>query len=97
MADSELFAILSLTVSIVAVVLAYVDMRRRLKQEREFSQEMARLINTLREELQLFRTSTSDTTRQNLLAHKEEQQWNRLKDIGKAIGWILEHAEDEEE
>jgi hypothetical protein len=97
LSDFDLPFILTISVSIIAVVLAYFDMRRRLKQEREFSQEMAKLINTLREELQLFRTSASDTTRQNLLAQREEQQWNRLKDVGKAIGWILEHAEDDEE
>lgn len=75
-------------------------MRRRLKQEREFSQSMANLINTLREELELFRKqskTSEDLTRQRLLAQREQQQWNRMKDVAKTIGWILEHAVDDEE
>lgn len=59
---------------------------------------MAKLINTLREELRLFRkksTASDDIERQELLTKREKQQWNRMKDIAKAIGWILEHAEDE--
>lgn len=82
------------------VILTYVDMRRRLKQEREFSQSMANLINTLREELELFRKqskTSEDLTRQRLLAQREQQQWNRMKDVAKTIGWILEHAVDDEE
>lgn len=70
------------------------DMRRRLKQEREFSKSMAELINTLREKS---KTSTEDIAKQNLLAQREEQQWNRLKDIAKAIGWIIEHSEENED
>lgn len=58
---------------------------------------MAKLIETLREELKLFRNSSQDTVRQNLLAQREEQQWNRLKDVGKTIGWLFEHAEDDEQ
>jgi len=75
-------------------------MRLRLKKEREFSQSMANLINTLREELRLFRKqskTSEDIERQKLLAQREQQQWNRMKDVGKLIGWLLEHTEDEEE
>lgn len=100
MSDFDLPFIFTLGVSIVAVILSYIDMRRRLKQEREFSQSMANLVNTLREELELFRKqsmTSEDMKRQKLLAQREQQQWNRMKDIAKAIGWILEHAEDEYE
>jgi hypothetical protein len=75
-------------------------MRRRLKQEREASQLMANLINTLREELELFKKQSKtneDIERQRLLARREQQQWNQIKDIGKAIGWILEHSEEDDE
>jgi len=51
----DLVAILSLTVSTIAVIIAYLDMRRGLKSEREFNKLMAKLVNTLREELELFR------------------------------------------
>ena len=100
MSDFDLAFGLSLSVSIIAVVLTYVDMRRRLKQEREFSQSMADLLKTLKEELELFRkhsSTTEDIERQKLLAEREQQQYNRLKDFAKAIGWILEHSEENEE
>ena len=97
MSDFDLPFALTIAVSIIAVILTYIDMRRRLKQEREFSQSMAKLIDTLREELKLFRNPSQDTARQNLLAQREEQQWNRLKDVGKAIGWLFEQAEDDEQ
>jgi len=81
--------VVALSVSIIAVILTYIDMRRRLKQEREFSKSMANLINILREELELFgkqsRTS-EDIQRQRFLARREQQQWNRIKDFASAIG-----------
>jgi hypothetical protein len=98
--DYDLVAILSLSVSIFAVIIAYVDMRRRLKAEREFNKSMARLVNTLREELELFRKqskTSEDLERQKLLAQQGQKQWKQLKDIAKAIGWILEHAENDNE
>jgi len=61
---------------------------------------MANLINTLREELELFRKqsrTTEDIERQKLLAQQGKQQWKQVTDIGKAIGWILEHAGDAED
>jgi uncharacterized protein YoxC len=98
--DYDLVAVLSLTVSIIAIIVAYVDMRKRLKAEREFNESMAKLVNTLREELELFRKqskTTEDLERQKNLASQSQQQWNRVKDIAKAIGWILEHSEDNED
>ena len=100
LSDFDLPFILSLSVSIIAVFLAYVDMRRRLKAERDFNKSMAKLVNTLREELELFRKqskTTEDIERQKLLAQQGQQQWKQLTDIAKGIGWILEHAEDNEE
>lgn len=100
MSGFDLPFVLTLSISIVAVILTYIDIRRRLGQERDFSQSMANLINTLREELELFRKqsmTSEDVKRQKLLAQREQQQWNRIKDVAKAIGWFLEHAEDEEE
>ena len=88
---------LTLSVSIIAVILSYIDMRRRLKQEQEASQSMAELINTLREELELFRKrsmTNEELQRQKVLVQREKQQWKQITDIGKAIGWILEYSED---
>ena len=96
MSGFDLSFILSLSVSIIAVIITYIDMRRRLRQEREVSQQMANLINTLREELQLFRKqskTSEDLKRQELLAKKGKQQWKQITDVAKGIGWLLEHVE----
>jgi hypothetical protein len=71
-------------------------MRRRLKQEQQLSKSMAKIISTLREELRLFRKKSmtnEDLERQKLLAQKEKQQWNQMRDVAKAVGWLLERAE----
>jgi hypothetical protein len=100
LSDFDLPFALSLLVSVAMVVITYVDMRRRLKQEREFSQSMANLINTLREELQLFRKhsmSDEDLKRQELLVKKGEQQWKQITDIAKGIYRVLKDSEENEE
>jgi pilus assembly protein TadC len=93
------FAI-TISVSIIAVILTYIDMRRRLRQEREFSQSMAKLINTLREELELFRkqsNTSEDLRRQELLLKKEKQQWKQITDIFKGAYTALKDSEENEE
>ena len=55
MSDLPLPFILTLGVSIVAVILTYIDMRRRLKQQQQLSKSFMKLVDTLREELKLFR------------------------------------------
>lgn len=97
MSDLDVASALTLSVSIIAVILSYIDMRRRLKQEQEASQSMAELINTLREELELFRKrsmTNEELQRQKVLVQREKQQWKQITDIGEAIGWILEYSED---
>jgi hypothetical protein len=98
--DFDLPFALTISVSIIAVAITYVDMRRRLKQEREFSKSMANLINTLREELELFRKqsmTSEDIKRQELLFKQGQQQWNQIKDFGKLIGWVIEHTKNNED
>lgn len=76
------------------VLITYIDMRRRLKQDREVSQQMANLINTLREELQILRKqskTSEDLKRQEVLAKREKQQWKQITDIAKGIGWLIQH------
>jgi len=92
------FAI-TISISIIAVILTYVDMRRRLKQERESSLQMANLINTLREELELFRKqskTSEDLRRQELLFKKEKQQWKQITDIFKGAYTALKDSEEDE-
>jgi len=98
MSDFDLPFVVTISVSIIAVVITYVDMRRRLKQEREFSQSMANLINTLKEELQLFRKQSSanmDLELLKILTEREQQQWKRIIELGKATG-IFKHTNDDE-
>ena len=100
MSDFDLPFILTISVSIIAVVITYVDMRRRLKQEQEFSKSMANLINTLREELELFRKqsmTSEDLKRQELLFKQGQQQWKQITDIGKLVGWVIKQAQNEED
>jgi hypothetical protein len=90
-------------IALTAVVLTYVDMRRRQKQDREFAEAQAELIDTFREELELFRKqlnqggrpnlSNDELEQQKLLQRRSEQQWRQMRDLGKAIGWILKHSE----
>ena len=75
-------------------------MRRKWKAEREFNKSMANLVNTLREELELFRKqskTSEDLEKQKLLAQQEKQQWKRLTDVAKGIGWIFDRFADNEE
>ncbi len=102
MVGIEFISIVTVCVSIIAVILAYVDMRRRLKEQQEFSKLFMKLLDTLREELKLFKkqskgvsSTKQELAREKLLAQREGQQWKQIKDVGKAIGWILEHSEDD--
>ena len=61
MANLDIAFIITTAIAIIAVILSYIDMRRRLKQEQEASKAMASLINTLREELELFRVQSKRT------------------------------------
>jgi len=75
-------------------------MRRRLKQEREFSKSMANLINTLREELELFRKqsmTSEDLKRQELLFKQGQQQWKQITDIGKLVLSAIKQAQNDED
>jgi hypothetical protein len=75
-------------------------MRRRLKQEREFSKSMANLINTLREELELFRKqsmTSEDLKRQELLFKQGQQQWKQITDIGKFVLSAIKQAQNDED
>ena len=75
-------------------------MRRRLKQEREFSQSMANLINTLREELELFRKesmTSEDLKRQELLFKRGQQQWKQITDVGKLVLRVIEQTQNDED
>lgn len=104
MADFNLPFVLTLSVSIIAVILSYVDIRRRLEEQQEFSKLFMKLLDTLREELKLFKkhskgisTTRQELEREKILAQREQQQWKQIKDVARAIGWILEHTEDDNE
>lgn len=97
--ETIVISIVTISVSIVAVVITYIDMRRRLRQEREFSKSMADLINTLREELELSRKqskTSEDIKRQELLFKQGQQQWKQITDIGKLVGWVIKQTQNDD-
>lgn len=102
MVDFDLPFLLTFGVSLAMVLIAYIDMRKRLKEQQAFSKLSMELLGTLKEELKLFRekpkgvsTTKQELKRQKILADREKQQWKQMKDVAKAIGWILEHTEDD--
>lgn len=98
--ETIVISIVTISVSIIAVAISYIDMRRRLEQERKFSKSMADLINTLREELELFRKqskTSEDIKKQELLFKQGQQQWKQVTDIGKLFGWFIKQAQNEED
>jgi hypothetical protein len=91
-------------ISGIMVILFYIDMRRRLKQEQEASKSMLNLINLMREELILFREqinkgrlSNGELERQKLLQRQQELKWRQTKDILKGIKWLADIAGTDEE
>jgi hypothetical protein len=91
-------------ISLVAVVLAYMDIRRRQTQDRIASQATLSFIATLKRELQLVRNQlaqgfvSNELLAQQRLAQKREQDaWNRLVDIAKGIGWFMDRMDFEDE
>jgi len=98
--ETIVISVVTISVFIIAVAITYLGIRRKLEQEREFSKSMVNLIKTLREELELFQKqpmASEDIKRQELLFKQGQQQWKQITDIGKAIGWIFEHADENEE
>ena len=101
MVDLDLTFFLTFGVSLVTVILFYIDMRRRLTEQQEFSKLFMKLLGTLREELKLFKKQSKGVSatkqeleREKILAQREIQQWRQIKDVAKAIGWLLEYTED---
>ena len=104
MSDFDIPFLLTFGVSLAMVLITYIDMRKRLKEQQVFSKLSMELLGTLKEELKLFReqpkgvsTTKQELKRQKILADREKQQWNKIKDVAKAIGWIWEHTEDDSE
>jgi hypothetical protein len=101
---SEITFWIPVIISVFAVILFYVDMRRRLKQEQDASKSMLDLINVMREELTLFREqigrgklSNEEFERQKLLQRQEELKWRKARDIVKGIKWLAENVDDTED
>jgi hypothetical protein len=90
-------------ISVAAVVLSYVDLRFRQKQEKAASRATTDLILAMRQEIQILQrrieigATNNELIRQQELAHRQEQEaWNRLKDVAKGVGWLLERASEEQ-
>lgn len=91
-------------ISLIAVILFYIDMRSRLKQEEDASKSMLDLINIMKDELQLFREqmnkgkpSSEELERQKLLQRQEELKWREARDIIKGIKRLADIADAKED
>jgi len=70
---------------IIAVIKLYLE-QRKAKKDLELSKEYLKTLSELVKSLE---------SQQQL--EKEKLQWDRLKNIGKALGWFFEHSEEAEE
>ena len=75
-------------ISMVAVVLLYLDMRGRIKREETTSTELAQLVKVMREELELFRKqtqggqlTTQELLRQRTLQSQSDATWKNLTNL----------------
>jgi hypothetical protein len=84
---SELLLDIGSAVTIVGLVLAVLKMyleQRKAKKERELQKKylltLSQLVKSLESQQQL---------------EKEKLQWDKLTGIGKMLGWVAEHLEEE--
>ena len=61
---------------------------------------MLDIIKTMRKELKEVRQSPnivfSDASSQLELRKREQMEWNRLKDVAKAVGWVWDRLSEED-
>ncbi len=79
-------AIVGLAISVITLYFNQRKTRKELELAKEYVQILSRLVDSYR---------TSATSRQQL--EKERLEWDKLKTIGKALGWIIEYSEGEVE
>ena len=87
-------------ISLIAVLLFYVDTRRRQKADREAGETMVSLIRTMGKELDLIKQQIgqSGMTKQQIALQKnEELDWKKLKDIAKGVGWIFDRLNEDDD
>src|SRR5579872_6586383 len=85
-------------ISIIAISVSYLDVRRRQHSDREATEALLALIKTMKEELDLLEKQSTDRTdlsKAALLQKQEEANWRKLRDIGKGVKWFLDALGDE--
>lgn len=85
---SELFIDIGSLIAIAGLIFAVINLyleQRKAKKELELSKEYLKTLSDIVKSLQV---------QQQL--EKEKLQWDRLRDIGKALGWLIERSEEEE-
>ncbi len=89
-------------ISIVAVLLFYLDMRWRIKREEKTSVEMAQMIRVLKQELELFRKqaegghlTSQELQKQKALQSQSDTIWKGVMNALKAAKLVKEVFGDE--
>lgn len=97
---SLILSIISLTVSVVLVLIAYFDLRLKIKHEKDVAEGIMEYLkvvkkqnNLLQKALKRSNLPNEDIEREKIAIRKEELAWRKLKDIAKGAKWILEDGE----
>lgn len=80
----SLIAIVGLVISVITLYFNQRKTKKELDLAKEYVQTLSRLVESYK---------MSMRTQQEL--QKEEFNWEKLKSIGKALGWIVEHSEED--
>ena len=87
-------------IAVGALVVSVAEIRRERK-DREISRAMLDLIKTMREDLkrvqQPIYAQSPGILSESELRKREALQWQKLKDVAKAVGWIWDRLEEDDE
>jgi len=85
----DIASIVAIAGLIVSVITLYLN-QRKTKKELELAKEY---VHTLSRLVESYRTGM----RTNQQLQKEKFEWEKLKTIGKAFGWMIEHSEEDDD
>jgi hypothetical protein len=87
--------LLTVILGLAALVIGAVGVWREEKN-RQAMKAMLDLLQTTRAELKESRKAVEDEARQKQLRQQEQVEWKKLKDVGKAIGWVWDRLSEED-
>jgi Co/Zn/Cd efflux system component len=84
---SDIGSIIAIIGLVVAVLKLYLE-QRKAKKDLELAKEY---LHTLSELVKSYKIGVQSLQQ----LEKEKLQWDTLKSFGKALGWVIEHSEEE--